>query len=422
LTRPRAAIVVTGSELVRGERDDRNGPFLAAEAVRLGLEPERITIVGDRPEDLEQAFRQGFDADLCLVSGGLGPTHDDRTIELVARVAGRALAVDDALERDIESVSRMIADRLGRPYADFTTGVRKQATLPEGALSLGLAGTAPGVVLDANGCVVVVLPGPPRELRRLWPRALETEPVRRVLERAPARERTVLRFFGTPESAVAEALADAGGDGDGVEVTICAREFEIHVDLVVEPGAEERAAAVAAFLRERLGSYLFSEGDHTIAEIVLDLCRVRGLTLATAESCTGGMVASRLTRVPGASDVFLGSVVAYSDTVKQSELDVPQAVLDLHGAVSAETAAAMAHGVRSRLGADIGVAVTGVAGPDGGTEEKPVGLVFVHAVGPDGEEARRTELPGDREMVRGRATAASLHLVRRLLESRHTST
>jgi len=422
LTRPRAAIVVTGSELVRGERDDRNGPFLAAEVVRLGLEPERITIVGDRPEDLERAFRQGFDADVCLVSGGLGPTHDDRTIELVARVTGRSLVVDEALERDIENVSRMIANRLSRPYADFATGVRKQATLPEGALSLGLAGTAPGVVLDANGCVVVVLPGPPRELRRLWPRALATEPVRRVLERAPTRERAVLRFFGTPESAVAEALAEAGGDGDGVEVTICAREFEIHVDLVVEPGAEERAAALAAFMRERLGRYLFSEDQRTIAEIVLDLCRARKLTLATAESCTGGLVAARLTGVPGASEVFLGSVVAYANAVKASELEVAQEVLDLHGAVSAETAAAMAHGVRARLDADIGVAVTGVAGPDGGTDEKPVGLVFVHAVGPDGEEARRTELPGDREMIRGRATAASLHLVRRLLESRHTPT
>jgi nicotinamide-nucleotide amidase len=421
LTRPRAAIVVTGSELVRGDRNDRNGPFLAAEAVRLGLEPERITIVGDRPEDLEQAFRQGFEADLCLVSGGLGPTHDDRTIELVARVAGRALAVDEALEREIEGVSRMVADRLGRPYTDFMTGVRKQATLPDGALSLGLAGTAPGVVLDADGCVIVVLPGPPPELRRLWPRALETEPVRRVLERAPARERRVLRFFGTPESAVAEALADAGGDGSGVEVTICAREFEINVDVVVEPGAEERASALVGFMRERLGRHFFSESSRTIAEIVLDLCRARGLTLATAESCTGGMVAARLTEVPGASDVFLGSVVAYANAVKASELGVPQEVLDLHGAVSAETAAAMAHGVRARLGADIGVAVTGVAGPAGGTEEKPVGLVFVHAVGPDGEEARRTELPGDREMVRGRATAASLHLVRRLLESRHTS-
>ena len=413
---------MTGSELVRGERDDRNGPFLAAEAVRLGLEPERITIVGDRPDDLERAFRLGFDADLCLVSGGLGPTHDDRTIELVARVTGRALAVDEALERDIEGVSRMIADRLGRPYADFTTGVRKQATLPEGAISLGLAGTAPGVVLDANGCVVVVLPGPPRELRRLWPRALETEPVRRVLERAPSRERIILRFFGTPESAVAEALADAGGDGNGVEVTICAREFEIHVDLVVEPGAEDRAAALASSLREQLGRYLFSENERTIAEIVLDLCRAHGLTLATAESCTGGMVAARLTSVPGSSDVFVGGVVAYANAVKASGLGVAHELLEQYGAVSAETAAAMAHGARARLGADVGVAVTGVAGPDGGTKEKPVGLVFVHAVGPNGEEARRTELPGDRDMVRGRAAAASLHLVRRLLESRHTTT
>ncbi len=413
---------MTGSELVRGERDDRNGPFLAAELVRLGLEPERITIVGDRPEDLEQAFRQGFAADLCVVSGGLGPTHDDRTIELVARVAGRALALDAALEREIEGVSRMIADRLGRPYGDFSTGVRKQATLPEGSLSLGLAGTAPGVVLEANGCVVVVLPGPPRELRRLWPRALKTEPVRRVLDCAPPREHIVLRFFGTPESAVAEALADAGGDGNGVEVTICAREFEIHVDLVVEPGAEERAAAISGSLREQLARYLFSEDERTIGEIALDLCRARGLTLATAESCTGGMVAARLTSVPGSSDVFVGGVVAYANTVKASELGVAQEVLEQHGAVSAETAAAMAHGVRARLGVDVGVAVTGVAGPNGGTEEKPVGLVFVHAVGPDGEEARRTELPGDRDMVRGRATAASLHLVRRLLESRHTST
>ncbi|HLE98352.1 MAG TPA: competence/damage-inducible protein A [Gaiellaceae bacterium] len=421
MIRPRAAIVVTGSELVRGEREDRNGPFLASEAVRLGLEPERITIVGDRPSDLEAAFQVGFGADLCLVSGGLGPTHDDRTIEVVARVAGRRLVVDQDVERQIEGVSRTIAERLGRPYAEFSTGVRKQATLPEGALSLGLAGTAPGVVLEANGCVVVVLPGPPRELRRLWPRALEVDPVRRVLERAPSRRRIVLRFFGTPESAVAEALADAGGDGDGVEATICAREFEIHVDLVVEPGAEERGAAVARSLRQSLGRYLFSEDERTVAEIVLDLCRERGLTLATAESCTGGLVAARLTSVPGSSDVFLGSVVAYANEVKESGLGVSQQILECHGAVSAETASAMAHGVRERLGADIAVAVTGVAGPEGGTEEKPVGLVFVHAVGPEGEEARRTELPGDREMVRGRATAASLHLVRRLLETRHTS-
>jgi nicotinamide-nucleotide amidase len=422
LSRPRAAIVVTGSELVRGEREDRNGPYLAAEVVRLGLEPTRIAIVGDKPDDLELAFRAGFEADLCLISGGLGPTHDDRTVELVARVAGRPLVLDEALEEQIGTVSRTIAERLGRPYADFTHGVRKQATRPEGAVSLGLAGTAPGLVLDLDERAVVVLPGPPRELQRLWPRALETDPVRRILARAPERAHRVLRFFGTPESAVAEALAVAGGEGDGVDVTICAREFEIHVDLFVEPGAAQRAAEVETALRGALGRYLFSEDERSVAEIVLDLCRARRLTLATAESCTGGMVAARLTAVAGASDVFRGSVVAYANEVKQSALGVPGAVLDEHGAVSAEAAAAMAQGVRERLGVDIGVAVTGVAGPGGGSADKPVGLVFAHAVGPDGDKAVRTELPGDRDMIRGRATAASLHLARRLLESRHTST
>ena len=422
MRRPRAAIVVTGSELVRGDRHDRNGPFLAAEALRLGLEPERITIVGDGPEDLARALVQGFEADLCLVSGGLGPTHDDRTVEMVAHVAGRSLAVDAGLVREIEAISRIVADRLGRPYADFETGVRKQATLPDGAVSLGLAGTAPGLVLETEGgCAVVVLPGPPRELRRLWPRALETDVVRRVADRAPRLGRRVLRFFGTPESAVAKALEEAGGDGNGVEATICAREFEIHVDLVVEPGAEERADAIADTLRGALGRHLFSEDGRAIAEIVLELCRGRGLTLATAESCTGGLVSARLTAVPGASTVFKGGVVSYANEVKESALGVAPELLERHGAVSAEAAQAMAEGVRARLGADIGVSVTGVAGPDGGTEDKPVGLVFVHAVGPDGEEARRSELPGDREMIRGRATAAALHVVRRLLQSRHPS-
>jgi nicotinamide-nucleotide amidase len=413
--RPRAAIVVTGSELVRGDRQDRNGPLLAAEALRLGLEPEWITIVGDGPADLERALSEGYRADLCLVSGGLGPTHDDRTVELIARVAGRALVVDPALEREIEDVSRSIADRLGRPYTEFAAGVRKQATLPEGGLSLGLAGTAPGVVLDLGDCVVVSLPGPPRELRRLWPRAVESEPVSRVLARAPEHGRLVLRFYGTPESAVAEALAESGGDGDGVEATICAREFEIHVDLVVDAGAEARAETLATSLRTSLARYLFSEDERPIAEIVLDLCRLHGLTLATAESCTGGLVAARLTSVPGSSDVFTGGVVAYSNDVKASELGVPPEVIEEYGAVSPEVVRAMSAGVRKRLGADVGIAVTGVAGPDGGTPEKPVGLVHLHASWAGGEASRTFELPGDREMVRGRAAAGALHLVRRLL-------
>jgi len=415
LTRPRAVVVVTGSELVRGERTDLNGPFLASEALRLGLEPARIVIVGDREEELEAALRDGLAADACLVSGGLGPTHAARTVALLARAAGVELRVDELLEREIEGISRGFAERMRRPYTDFAPGVTKQATLPDGAVSLGLAGTAPGFVLQDTSTVAVVLPGPPNELRRLWPRALETEAFRRLLERALPPGRRVLRFFGASESAVAKALADAGGDGDGVEATICARDFEIHVDLVVEPGAQTRADELSERLVEPLERYLFSRDERRVEELVLELCRERALTLATAESCTGGLVAQRLTSVPGASDVFVGAVVAYADEVKQHGLDVPGELLERHGAVSAEVSAAMAAGVRQRLGADVGLSVTGIAGPGGGSAEKPVGLVYLHAAGLMGERSADFVLPGDRDSIRRRAAVTALHLARQLL-------
>jgi competence/damage-inducible protein CinA-like protein len=410
-----AAVVITGSELVRGDRTDLNGPFLARELVSLGLDPSRIVIVGDGRAELEAALRDGLRADLCVVSGGLGPTHDDRTVEVLATVAGIDLVVDEALAQEIEAVSRGIAERLRRPYADFEPGVRKQATLPRGALCIGLAGTAPGFVLESMQTAVIVLPGPPAELRKLWPEALHSEPVRRVLARATPPGRQVLRFYGASESAVAQALADAGGDGHGVEATVCARDFEIHVDLVVAPGAEVRAATLAAALRVPLEPYFFSAETRPIEELVLGLCRSRSLTLATAESCTGGMVAARLTSVPGSSDVFRGSVVAYADDVKQSELSVPADILARHGAVSAETAAVMAAGVRRRLQADVGVAVTGIAGPGGGSREKPVGLVHLHVESPTGGRGVEFNFPGDRDTIRRRAAAGALHLVRRLL-------
>jgi len=414
--RPRAVVIVTGSELVRGERTDRNGPFLAAQALTHGLEPARITIVGDSPAELEAAFREGLDADACLVSGGLGPTHDDRTVEMLARSAGLDLVIDETLEQEIESISRAVAERLRRPYADFAPGVTKQATRPANAVSIGLAGTAPGLVFRAPaGCVVVVLPGPPGELRRLWPNALASGPMRELLARTRAPGRHVLRLFGVSESAVARALEEAGGDGSGVEATICAREFEIHVDLLVEPGAEERAEVLETALVERLEEWLFARDERRVEELVLSLAGARGLRLATAESCTGGMVATRLTGIPGSSASFVGGVVAYADEVKRSELGVPEELLAEHGAVSAEVAAAMADGVRGRLGADVAVAVTGVAGPGGGTPEKPVGRVHIHAAGPDGALARMLDLPGEREQIRVRATVTALHLLRALL-------
>ena len=416
--RPRAVVIVTGSELVRGDRRDLNGPFLAAELVGVGIEPARIVIVGDAPDELEGALRLGLDTDLCIVSGGLGPTHDDRTVELVGRVLGRELEVDSELDRQIEAVSRGHADRLRRPYADFAPGVRKQASLPAGAESLGLAGTAPGFVLEAEGPLFVVLPGPPPELRRLWAAALKSGPVRALLARTEPPERRTLRFYGVSESAVARALEEAGGEGEGVEATICARDFEIHVDLVVGPKGGSRADAIATALRAQVGESLFSEDERSIGALVLDLCRSHGLTLATAESCTGGLVAARLTAVPGSSDVFRGSVVAYADDVKERELAVPAELLAAHGAVSAEVAAAMAAGVRQRLGTDVAVSVTGVAGPGGGTPEKPVGLVYLHASAPGGELWAEFSVPADRETIRVRATVAALHLLRRLLVTR----
>jgi nicotinamide-nucleotide amidase len=240
--------------------------------------------------------------------------------------------------------------------------------------------------------------------------------MRRVLARTQPPELHRLRFFGVSESTVAKALADAGGDGDGVEATICARDFEIHVDLVVEAGAEAHADELTRQLAAPLERHLFSRDERPIEELVLELCRARGLTLGTAESCTGGMVAERLTSVPGSSDAFVGAVVAYADQVKARELGVSPAVLERHGAVSAETAAAMAAGARERLDADVAVAVTGIAGPGGGSDEKPVGLVFLHAEGPDGSRSADFVFPGDRNSIRRRATVTALHLLRRLLQ------
>jgi nicotinamide-nucleotide amidase len=413
--RPRALVVLTGSELVRGDKDDRNGAFVARELTRLGLEPVRIVLVGDDPGELERAVAEGLEGDVCVLSGGLGPTHDDRTVETLARVAGRPLRVDEELAAEIEGVSRAVAERLQRPYADFAHGVRKQASVPDGGIAVGLAGTAPAVVLPLDDRVAVALPGPPSELRRLWPRVLESEAFRRVLARAELPTHRVLRFFGPSESAVARALDDAGGEGEGVEVTVCAHDLEIRVDLYAQGGGEGRAEALVEALVTRFADDLFVEDDRPVAELVLDLCRERGWTLATAESCTGGLVGARLTDVPGSSDVYMGGVVAYADAAKEALLGVPHAVLEEHGAVSAEVAVAMADGARSELGADVGVSVTGIAGPDGGTEEKPVGLVFLSVRTPTDGTTERFVLAGDREAVRARATAWALHTLRRLL-------
>jgi nicotinamide-nucleotide amidase len=410
-------VVVTGSELARGDRRDLNGPFLARELTRLGLEPERIVVVGDRPERLRAALREAVEADLCVASGGLGPTHDDRTVELLAQALGRSLQVDEPLATEIEAFSRTVARRLQRPFSDFVPGIRKQASLPGGGVSLGLAGSAPAILVEhAEGRVAIALPGPPAELQRLWPNAVAHPAFQELLRRAAAPARRSLRFFGPSESAVAGILEEAGGDGQAVEATVCARDLEIHVDLLVSPGGEEQAERIAGALESAFSADLFGRDDERpVEEIVLDLCRSRGLVLACAESCTGGLVSARLTDVAGASDVFAGGVVAYANDVKEEMLGVPADTLQMQGAVSGETAAAMAAGARRALGADIAIADTGIAGPGGGTPEKPVGLVYLGIDGPEGARTARFQLSGDRETIRARATALALHMLRRTL-------
>jgi nicotinamide-nucleotide amidase len=413
--RLRTTVLVTGSELIRGSRRDSNGPFLAEELTRLGLEPSSIRIVGDDEAELEPAIREGLGADLLVLSGGLGPTHDDRTVELLARAAGLEAVVVPELEQEIEGISRWVAERLGRPYAEFEEGVRKQATVPAGGRVIGIAGTAPGLVVETDGAVAVVLPGPPPELRRLWQAALEDEAVRGIVARAEAPERRVLRVYGVSESAVARILAEAGGEPEGVQATICAHAGEIWIEVFGD------GDGLADSFRDALQASIFAEDDRPVEELVLDLARERGLSLAAAESCTGGLVAAQLTSVAGSSDVFRGGIVSYDNSVKQAQLGVSEDTLAAHGAVSPETAAEMASGVCEVLDADAAVAVTGIAGPGGGTPAKPVGLVYLHASGPGADLARELNLPGDREAVRRRATAAALHLLRELLtQIRHS--
>ena len=404
---PRTSVLITGSELIRGGRRDSNGPFLAEELTRLGLEPSSIRIVGDDPAELEPAIREGLETDLLVLSGGLGPTHDDRTVELLARAAGLEAVVVGELEQEIEGVSRRIAERLGRSYAEFAEGVRKQATVPAGGRVIGIAGTAPGLVVETGRAVAVVLPGPPPELRRLWRAALEDEAVQGVLARAVVPERRVLRVYGVSESAVARALAEAGGEPEGVQATICAHAGEIWVELFGD--GEE----LAGTLRDALGGSVFAEDDRPVEELVLDAARGRGLSVAAAESCTGGLVAARLSSVPGSSDVFRGGVVAYDNDVKRAQLRVSEQTLDARGAVSAETASEMALGAREALGADVAVSTTGIAGPGGGTPEKPVGLVYLHVETPWDRRGFEFQFPGDRDGIRRRESWAGTLTARR---------
>jgi nicotinamide-nucleotide amidase len=318
------------------------------------------------------------------------------------------------LRGKIAEIMDAFARRRGIPPGEYVDGIDKQALVPTGAHVIDPIGTAPGLIVPWDESTVVVLPGPPSELAQMWPK-IEEHPAMTALRGGERPERSLLRLFGVSESVVARAFEDAGGDRNGTTTTICARRSEVEILVRAPASARDARLRLTDGMRERLGADLFSEDERPLEEMVLDAARARQATIATAESCTAGMVAARLTDIAGSSDVVLGGIVAYSNDVKHALLGVPGALLEQYGAVSAECAEAMARGALVATGASVAISTTGIAGPGGGTAEKPVGLVYLHCITPVGELGRRVVFPGDRANVRDAASTAALHLALSLL-------
>jgi nicotinamide-nucleotide amidase len=421
----RAGIVVTGTEVLTGRVLDRNGPWLSERLRDLGVDHAHTLVVGDRPEDLRDAleFFAERGMELVCTSGGLGPTEDDLTARIVSEFAGRPFVLDDALEGRIAKILEGLTKRW--PDLDqeaIRAGNRKQALVPEGAAILEPVGTAPGfVVPPADGRrapTVVVLPGPPRELQGMWDAAVAAEPFQAAVNGRTEYRQEMLRMFGIPESEIAETLRIArreGVDLERLEITTCLRRGEVEVVTRYEPGEAPVYDAFARVVRERHADTLFSDDGTSVDDQVAGLLTEQRLTIATAESCTGGLLAARLTDRAGSSEYVLGGLVVYSNEAKRALAGVDPALIEQVGAVSTEVAEALARGGAERLGADVGVGITGIAGPGGGTPDKPVGLVCFSVIGAGRSLTRRVQLPGGRFDVRDRSTTVAMHMVRRLL-------
>ncbi|WP_179964710.1 competence/damage-inducible protein A [Mycolicibacterium gadium] len=415
----RAGIVVTGTEVLTGRVTDRNGPWIADRLLELGVELAHITICGDRPADIEAQLRFLADegVDLIVTSGGLGPTADDMTVATVARFCGRELVLDNELEVEIAGIVQRLMARF--PNVDLEAvraANRKQALVPEGAHVIHPVGTAPGVVVPGKP-TVVVLPGPPRELQPMWPSALQTPAVQEAIAGRTTYHQEMVRMFGLPESGLADTLREAEahiGGFERLEITTCLRRGEIEMVTRYEPDAATVYADLMRLLHERHGGEIFSEDGATVDDQVAAL--LAGRTIATAESCTAGLVAARLTDLPGSSAYVAGGVVSYSNEAKTELLGVDPALIEAHGAVSENVAEAMAEGALRRFAADTAIAITGIAGPGGGSEDKPVGTVCFCVKLADGTtDVRRMRLPGNRSDVRERSTTVAMHLLRRAL-------
>lgn len=407
----KAEIISVGTELLLGQIVDTNAAFLARRLAELGVELYRRVTVGDNPERLKKALQEALQrADLVITIGGLGPTDDDLTREMAAEVMGLPLVLDQAAWKDIQTYFR----KLNRP---LTENNKKQAQIPQGGKALANRwGTAAGVWAEKDGKCVLCLPGPPKELEPMF----EEEVLPLLAARAQGTiTSTVLKIASLGESLVAEKISDLLREQTNPTIAPLVQDGEVILRLTSRARDREEAARLMAPLEEelhrRLGTAIYGRDGDTLASVVVELLASFGQTLATAESCTGGLLASRITDVPGASEVFGLGVVAYSNQAKEELLGVPKELLEKEGAVSSLVAEAMAKGIQKRASSHWGIGITGIAGPTGGTPQKPVGLVYLALARGKDCEVHKLHWPGSREAVRRRTVNFALDLLRQKL-------
>ncbi len=407
----RGELIIIGDEILDGRVINTNASFLARRLAAMGLRPERVTTLGDRTEDLIEELRQAVErSDFVLVTGGLGPTEDDLTAAVAAEALDRPLILFDEILAEIRDRCRAQGRRPGP--------LEKLAWLPTGAERLTPDQTCCGFRLDLSGCLVFFLPGVPAEARELFDRAVAHQLAARFPDRPGFAQRT-LKLVGLFESQVEAKIADLFDRHPKVAFGSYPNHPEVHISLTAqgpdEDALEERLDAAEADIRARVGQYVFGRDGEVLEGVVGELLRERGLSLAVAESCTGGLLARRITSTAGASDYFIEGVVAYANRAKEELLGVDRELLIRHGAVSPQVALAMAEGLKSRARVDVAASVTGIAGPSGGSPDKPVGTVYFGlAVGRKSQIEHR-RFPGDRRQVQALSAAHALDMIRRAL-------
>ncbi len=407
-----AEIIAIGSELLAPDRTDTNSLWLTDKLNSIGIEVKLKTIVGDDDARLEEAIKDATKRSrVVITTGGLGPTEDDVTRKVAARALGRRLLFDEKILEEIREKFKSFG------YTMPERNSRQAMVIENAEVLANPNGSAPGMFLEHNNVAIVLLPGPPREMKPMF----ENEVLPRLATRAGNVKvvRRMLRVAGLGESAVDEKIAPIYTRYENPQTTILFNQSEIEIHLTARGRTDADANVLldqlSAQLEERLGDAVFSFAGEKMEEVVGLKLTLGGYTLAVAESCTGGLIAQRLTDVAGSSKYFMAGAVTYSNEAKTRMLDVPPALILKHGAVSAEVAEAMAAGIRKRSQTDFGLAVTGIAGPGGGSDEKPVGLVFIALADDVQTKHRKLQIPGDRQLIRWRASQAALDLLRRRL-------